>query len=127
MDNKSDAIDVEIGSRIRLRREELSIAQGILAEKLCVSPQQLAKWERGVEKIGVGRLLSISEILDVPVMFFFRSTSDDALPSVEDAAKFQLAKNHRAVLQTALLGIEDKRLRARILAFVHSSEPDSER
>ncbi|NLS16423.1 helix-turn-helix transcriptional regulator [Rhizobium sp. P40RR-XXII] len=127
MAKKYDAIDVEVGSRIRLRREELSITQDILAEKLCISPQQLEKYECGVEKIGAGRLLSISEILGVPVMFFFRSASDDALPSMEAMSGFRLAKHHRAALQTALSGIEDKRLRARIVAFVQSSEPDNER
>jgi hypothetical protein len=69
----------------------------------------------------------ISEILDVPVMFFFESASDDAFPSREALADFRLAKHHRAVLRTALSGIEDKRLRAKILAFVQSSEPDNER
>lgn len=127
MDKKTDAIDVEVGLRIRLRREELSIAQNILAEKLRISPQQLDKYECGVEKISAGRLLRISEILDVPVMFFFESASDDAFPSREALADFRLAKHHRAVLRTALSGIEDKRLRAKILAFVQSSKPDNER
>ncbi|AYG69866.1 MULTISPECIES: helix-turn-helix transcriptional regulator [unclassified Rhizobium] len=127
MDKKFDAIDVEVGSRIRLRREELSIAQDILAEKLCISPQQLDRCECGIEKLGASRLLRISEILGVPVMFFFRSVSDDALPSMEAIADFRLAKHHKAVLHTALSGIEDKRLRAKILAFVQSSKPDNER
>jgi len=127
MDKKTDAIDVEVGSRIRRRREELSIAPAALAEKLCISPQQLEKCERGVEKISAGRLLRISEILNVPVMFFFESASDDDFPSKEALADFRLAKHHKAVLRTALSGIEDKRLRAKILAFVQSSKPDNER
>lgn len=127
MDKKTDVIDVEVGLRIRLRREELSIAQDVLAEKLRISPLQLDRCERGIEKISAGRLLRISELLAVPVMFFFESASDDAFPSKEALADFRLAKHHKAVLRTALSGIEDKRLRAKILAFVQSSKPDNER
>jgi transcriptional regulator with XRE-family HTH domain len=127
MDKKPDPIDAEVGSRIRLRREELSITPDVLAEKLRISAQQLEKCECGVERIDANRLLRISEILDVPVMFFFESASDDAYPSKEALADFRLAKHHKAVLRTALSGIEDKRLRAKILAFVQSSKPDSER
>lgn len=127
MDKKSDAIDVEVGLRIRLRREELSIAQDVLAAKLCISPQQLEKYGRGIEKIGAGRLLCISEILDAPAMFFFRSTLVDALPSVAGPADFQFTRHHEAALQTALSALEDKRLRARMLAFVQSTGPDNER
>lgn len=127
MDKKPDPIDAEVGSRVRLRREELQITQDVLAEKLRISAQQLEKCEYGVERIDANRLLRISEILDVPVMFFFESASDDAFPSKEALADFRLAKHHKAVLRTALSGIEDKRLRAKILAFVQSSKPDSER
>jgi transcriptional regulator with XRE-family HTH domain len=127
MDKKPDPIDAEVGSRIRLRREELSITPDVLAEKLRISAQQLEKCECGVERIDANRLLRISEILDVPVMFFFESASDDAYPSKEALADFRLAKHHKAVLRTALSGIDDKRLRAKILAFVQSSKPDSER
>ncbi len=127
MDKRPDAIDAEVGLRIRRRREELSITQDILAEKLRISHQELEKYEYGFEKISAGRLLHISEILDVPVMFFFENASDDASPSKEALANFRLAKHHKAVLRTALPAIEDERLRAKILAFVQSSEPGNER
>lgn len=127
MNKKPDVIDVELGLRIRLRREELSITQDVLAEKLRIGPQELEKYECGFEKISVSRLLHVSEILDVPIMFFFESESDEALPSKEALAGFRFAKHHKAVLRTALSGIVDKRLRAKILAFVQSSESGSER
>ncbi|WP_157385315.1 helix-turn-helix domain-containing protein [Rhizobium freirei] len=83
MDKKPDAIDVGVGSRNRLLREELSIMQSIVAEELCISPQQLEKYEYDVKKIGAGRLPRISESCDVPVMLSFGSASDDVLPSAE--------------------------------------------
>ncbi|AGB75449.1 transcriptional regulator (plasmid) [Rhizobium tropici CIAT 899] len=127
MDKKPDVIDVELGLRIRLRREELSITQDVLAEKLRIRPQELEKYECGFQKISASRLLHISEILDVPIMFFFESGSDEALPSKEVLAGFRFGKHHKAVLRTALSAIVDKRLRAKILAFVQSSESGSER
>ena len=126
MDKRPDAIDAEVGLRICLRRKELSITRDVLAEKLRISPQELKKCEYGFEKISAGHLLHISEILDVPIMFFFESASDDVSPSREALANFRLANHHKAVLRTALSGIEDKRLRAKILSFVQSSETGNE-
>ncbi|KAA1179951.1 helix-turn-helix transcriptional regulator [Rhizobium tropici] len=127
MDKKPDALDVDVGSRIRLRREELSIAPGVLAERLCISPRQLEKYECGIEKIGADRLLRISEVLGIPVTFFFRSTSDNALPSTERLANFRFTKHHESALQTALSALDDKRLRARVLAFVQSTDRTRQR
>ncbi|WP_082011911.1 MULTISPECIES: helix-turn-helix transcriptional regulator [Rhizobium] len=104
MDKRPDAIDVEVGSRIRLRREELSISQAELAERLCISPRQLGKVECGFEKISASRLLRISEILGVPAMFFFESTSDDISSSRETPARFRLARHHRAVREQPYRG-----------------------
>ncbi|PST22575.1 XRE family transcriptional regulator [Rhizobium sp. JAB6] len=127
MGKTPDAIDVELGLRIRLRRDQLSITPDVLAEKLHIRPQELEKYECGFEKISASRLLHIAEILDAPIMFFFESESGEALPSREALAGFRFAKHHKAVLRTALSWIVDKRLRAKILAFVQSSEPRSER
>jgi len=65
------AIDVHVGSRVRLRRTLLGMTQEKLGERLGVTFQQVQKYERGTNRIGASRLFDLFRILDVPVGFFF--------------------------------------------------------
>lgn len=66
-----DAIDVEVGHRIRIHRMARGISQSHLGEKLGVTFQQVQKYEKGVNRIGAGRLTRIAKILNVPVTVLF--------------------------------------------------------
>lgn len=68
---RADARDGEVGRRVRSRRLELRLSQTELADRIGVTFQQVQKYEKGVNRIGAGRLQRISEALDVPVNFFF--------------------------------------------------------
>lgn len=68
---KPDPIDVYVGSRIRLRRNLLGMSQEKLGEQLGITFQQIQKYEKGTNRVGASRLQAISEILEVPVSFFF--------------------------------------------------------
>ena len=72
----SGKYDIELGKRIRLRRVEIDISQSGLADKLCVTFQQVQKYEKGVNRVGASRLQQIATALDVPVTFFL---GDDGL------------------------------------------------
>src|SRR6266536_5347516 len=63
-----DHIDVEVGQRIRIQRNALSLSQTALADHLGVTFQQVQKYEKGVNRIGAGRLTKIAAVLQVPVM-----------------------------------------------------------
>ncbi|WP_426954370.1 helix-turn-helix domain-containing protein [Muricoccus radiodurans] len=69
-------IDIHVGSRVRLRRTLLGMSQGALGEALGVTFQQVQKYERGVNRIGASRLFEISQVLDVPISFFFDDMTD---------------------------------------------------
>ncbi|MFQ5958255.1 MAG: helix-turn-helix domain-containing protein [Alphaproteobacteria bacterium] len=71
-------IDVHVGSRVRLRRTLLGMSQEKLGGALGLTFQQVQKYERGVNRIGSSRLYHLSQILDVPVSFFF-----DDMPPLE--------------------------------------------
>ena len=66
-----EAVDVHIGRRVRERRTLLGISQAELAEELGLTFQQVQKYERGTNRISAGRLHSISDILGVPINYFF--------------------------------------------------------
>ena len=76
-----EAVDVHIGRRVRERRTLLGISQTELAEALGLTFQQVQKYERGANRISAGRLHFISDILGVPINYFF----DEILPSFNKA------------------------------------------
>ena len=68
---RADSRDEEVGRRVRSRRLECRLSQTELADKIGVTFQQVQKYEKGVNRIGAGRLQRISEALQVPITFFF--------------------------------------------------------
>lgn len=69
--SKPEPVDVHVGSRVRLRRTLLGMSQDKLGKALSLTFQQIQKYERGANRIGSSRLYKLSQILDVPVSFFF--------------------------------------------------------
>ncbi len=49
----------------------MGMSQTKLGDAVGVTFQQVQKFERGMSRIGAGRLYELSNILDVPVSFFF--------------------------------------------------------
>ena len=64
-------IDKHVGSRVRMRRMMLGMSQEKLGDALGLTFQQVQKYEKGTNRIGASRLQQISNILQVPVAFFF--------------------------------------------------------
>ena len=70
-------VDVHVGQRLRMRRTLLGMSQSKLAEALGLTFQQLQKYEKGANRVSANRLSELSQILDVPVSFFFEDMSKD--------------------------------------------------
>jgi len=68
---RPDPVDVEVGHRIRIERLARGLSQTALANQLGVTFQQVQKYEKGVNRVGAGRLTKIAEVLGVPVGTFF--------------------------------------------------------
>src|SRR6185503_20403258 len=64
-------IDKHVGSRVRMRRMMLGMSQEKLGDALGLTFQQVQKYAKGANRIGASRLQQISQILQVPVSFFF--------------------------------------------------------
>src|SRR5436853_7802795 len=76
---RADNRDAEVGRRVRSRRLECRLSQTELADRIGVTFQQVQKYEKGVNRIGAGRLQRISEALEVPISFFFGGGATGAL------------------------------------------------
>ncbi len=60
---------------VRLRRNILGMSQTDLGKALGVAFQQVQKYEKGTNRIGASRLYRLSQILKVPVNYFFDDLS----------------------------------------------------
>src|ERR1700756_5241183 len=120
-------VDKYVGSRVRMRRIMLSMSQEKLGEALGLTFQQVQKYEKGTNRIGASRLQQISNILQVPVSFFFEGAPDlpgetrpagagDA-PSPAYVSDF-LATSDGLALTKAFMRIADAKLRRRIVDLV---------
>ena len=76
---RADNRDAEVGRRVRSRRLECRLSQTELAERIGVTFQQVQKYEKGVNRIGAGRLQRISEALEVPISFFFSGSANGSV------------------------------------------------
>ncbi|WP_185913431.1 helix-turn-helix domain-containing protein [Bartonella massiliensis] len=63
--------DISIGKRIRFRRIAMGLSQKELGSFLGVSFQQIQKYEKGINRVGAGRLLEIAQKLQTPMSFFY--------------------------------------------------------
>src|SRR5271163_457324 len=121
-------IDKHVGSRVRMRRLMLDMSQTDVADALGLTFQQVQKYEKGSNRIGASRLQHISQILQVPVPFFFegaptasgvrqaaKGTAD--APSPAYVTDF-LATSDGLSLVKAFMCIEDPKLRRSIVRLV---------
>ena len=119
-------VDKHVGSRVRMRRMMLSMSQEKLGDALGLTFQQVQKYEKGTNRIGASRLQQISNILQVPVAFFFEGAPEVATgrahggkdaPSPTYVADF-LATSDGLALTKAFMRINDPKLRRRIVDLV---------
>src|SRR6266705_4379181 len=80
--DKPNPIDVQVGSRVRLRRNMLGLSQEKLGAEIGLTFQQVQKYERGANRIGASRLHELSRVLDVPVSFFFDDLDPVRAPAI---------------------------------------------
>lgn len=73
----ANPIDAYVGARVRLRRTLLGMSQEKLADALDLTFQQIQKYERGMNRIGASNLYKISQVLHVPVSYFFDDMPED--------------------------------------------------
>ncbi|MCK0198021.1 helix-turn-helix domain-containing protein [Ancylobacter sp. 6x-1] len=121
-------IDKHVGSRVRMRRMMVSMSQEKLGESLGITFQQIQKYEKGTNRIGASRLQHISNVLGVPVSFFFDGAPGGAaLPhggfgeegSPTYVSDF-LSTSEGLALTRAFTRITDAKVRRRVVDLVEA-------
>jgi transcriptional regulator with XRE-family HTH domain len=90
-----DPKDVEVGRRVRAFRLNKGLSQEKLGDELGITFQQVQKYEKGVNRIGAGRLQRIAEVLGVPVSEFFASSA--GAPAPQSGSLYELVDTAAAL------------------------------
>ncbi|WP_417519775.1 helix-turn-helix domain-containing protein [Minwuia sp.] len=85
MGDQPHPVDVHVGSRVRLCRTLKGLSQQKLAQTLGLTFQQVQKYERGANRVSASKLFELSQILDVPVAFFFEDIKPDGAAGAESS------------------------------------------
>ncbi|WP_431323404.1 helix-turn-helix domain-containing protein [Rhizobium sp. YTU87027] len=70
--------DIEVGKRIKKRRQQLRLSQTALGAAVGVSFQQIQKYERGTNRVSSSTLYEIAHVLETPITYFFESLGQRA-------------------------------------------------
>jgi transcriptional regulator with XRE-family HTH domain len=129
VDNKKkpNPVDIHVGSRVRLRRTMLGMSQEKLGESLGITFQQIQKYEKGTNRIGASRLQRISEVMTVPVSFFFEDAPTGPStgtglqePTGPDFVVDFLSSSEGLQLNRAFVRIADPKVRRRVIDLVRT-------
>lgn len=71
-------VDIHVGARLKSRRSLLRLSQEKLADSVGITFQQVQKYERGTNRVSASRLWQFSQVLKVPISYFFEGYSDKA-------------------------------------------------
>ena len=119
---RPDPVDIEVGHRIRIERLSRGLSQTALANQLGVTFQQVQKYEKGVNRVGAGRLTKIAEVLGVQVSTFFAGNqiiADEQTNEAGEPSPLKLLTVSGAFrLLRAYAEIEDGTLRRSIVDLV---------
>ena len=105
----------------------IGMSQERLGELLGLTFQQVQKYEKGVNRIGAGRLFDVARILGVPIDYFYESVSSQ-LSGARGVAEYGnpgpvmefVSSGEGLQLSLAFMRIKDARVRKRVLDLVRS-------
>jgi transcriptional regulator with XRE-family HTH domain len=129
---QANPIDVQVGNRVRIRRMLIGMSQERLGDLLGLTFQQVQKYEKGVNRIGAGRLFEVSRILGVPIDFFYEGIAEqgsgkrgfaesEASPPVMEF----VSSGEGLQLSLAFMKIKDAKVRKKVLDLVRSLSDDA--
>jgi transcriptional regulator with XRE-family HTH domain len=120
---QANPVDVQVGNRVRIRRMLIGMSQERLGELLSLTFQQVQKYEKGVNRIGAGRLFDVSRILGVPIDYFYEGVAAQQEGFAEESAPPVMefvSSGEGLQLSLAFMKIKDAKVRKRVLDLVKS-------
>src|SRR5476649_726518 len=126
---QANPIDAQVGNRVRIRRMLIGMSQEKLGDLLGLTFQQVQKYEKGVNRIGAGRLFEVSRILNVPIDFFYEGVNTQPGAGEPEGAPPVMefvSSGEGLQLSLAFMKIKDAKVRKRMLDLVKSLAEEEE-
>lgn len=119
-------IDAYVGKRVRMRRMLIDMSQEKLGQLLGLTFQQVQKYEKGVNRIGAGRLFEIAKLLGVKVDYMYDGVEDSVAGQAQGFAEESatppilefVSSNEGMQLSLAFMRIKDAKLRKKVVDLV---------
>lgn len=116
---RPNSADIQVGESIRTHRLIAGMSQSELANRLGVSFQQVQKYEKGVNRVGAGRLPQIAKIFGVPIGALFDANADTSRGESSGATPIKLIPDRNSLkLLTAFGDIAHGRIRHSLVGLV---------
>jgi transcriptional regulator with XRE-family HTH domain len=129
---RPNPVDIHVGGRVRFRRMLLGMSQEKLGERLGLTFQQVQKYEKGVNRIGASRLFDLSQVLQVPIQFFYEEAPGTLEQTSNDVSRGFADRNGESYiveflntrdgleLNKAFVRVSDIKVRRAIVDLVRS-------
>jgi transcriptional regulator with XRE-family HTH domain len=116
---RPNSADIQVGEAIRAHRLIIGMSQADLASQLGVSFQQVQKYEKGMNRVGAGRLPQIARIFGIPISALFDANADTSPGKSAGAAPVKLiADRHTLKLLTSFGGIAHRKVRHSLVGLI---------
>ena len=119
LDRQQNVVDLFVGARMRMRRITIGMSESDLAGATGIPVERLRAFESGEERLGIPRLLQFSQLLSVPVSWFFSGIGFDG--EVQYGGRFTPPN------VTSQQAAESEQLKQLNFSFQSLSRPDYKR
>ena len=89
-------VDIHVGRRVRMRRNEVGMSKSNLADGLAITFQQVQKYERGTNRISTSKLYEIAIALETPITYFFEDLDLSDELAGESIANLERQQSYRS-------------------------------
>jgi len=116
-DRGAQEVDIHVGKKLKQIRLLSNMSQADLAKTSNISFQQIQKYEKGVNRISVGRLYEFSKLFNVSIEYFVESfeASKKAKSNDDSSVVSRLSDRETAKLVNSYWQIGNKKMRKTIL------------
>lgn len=111
---KNKDIDIFVGNKLKYKRKELGLTQKKLGDQVGVTFQQIQKYEKGSNRIPSEKLYKFSNILEVPIKYFFEGFENNILIQTEKNDN-NISNKEIIKLVETYKSIKDKNIRESII------------
>lgn len=96
-------VDIHVGRQIKSQRLARGLSQEEFGRRLELTFQQIQKYETGYNRVSASRLYEITQVLEVPVGYFFEGLDmTEQGPEPLDRALLELCRDFRSIRSPAV-------------------------